>query len=110
MLLQPTLVYRKKLDLRSNPKHLCVPTDLSYFLEVQLGKCVEPVGNLANVEELDLKTGQRTGCAGRAGEPAWTKVNEGMLTPCECEGNPPKGTWDLLQSPPVRGGGNGTGE
>lgn len=31
------------------------------------------------------------------------KVNEGMLTPCECEGNPPKGTWDLLQSPPVKG-------
>lgn len=27
-----------------------------------------------------------------------------MLTPCECEGNPPKGTWDLSQSPPVGGG------
>lgn len=24
---------------------------------------MEPIGNLANVEELDLKTRQRTGCA-----------------------------------------------
>lgn len=35
---------------------------LPYFLKVQLRKCVEPIRNLANVEELDLKTKQRTGC------------------------------------------------
>lgn len=34
---------------------------LPYFLKVQLRKCMEPIGNLANVEELDLKTGQQTG-------------------------------------------------
>lgn len=36
------------------------PPHLSYFLEVQLRKCMEPIGNLANVEELDLKTGEKT--------------------------------------------------
>lgn len=33
------------------------------------------------------------------------KIKEDELTPYECEGNPPKGRWDLLQSPPVGGGG-----
>lgn len=34
---------------------------LPYFLKVQLRKCMEPIGNLANVEELDLKPGQQAG-------------------------------------------------
>lgn len=36
---------------------------LPYFLKIQLRKCVEPIGYLANVEELDLKTKQKAGCA-----------------------------------------------
>lgn len=84
------------------------PAHLSYFLEVQLGQGVEPVGNLANVEELDLKSGQRTRCAGTRVATflpdTEKKMKEDRLTPYECEGNPPKGRWDLLQSPPVGGG------
>lgn len=69
---------------------------------------MEPVGNLANVEELDLKSGQRTSCAGTRVATflpdAEKKIKVDILTPYECEGNPPKGRWDLLQSPPVGGG------
>lgn len=32
-------------------------THLPYLLEVQLGKCVQPVGQLAQVEELHLEAG-----------------------------------------------------
>lgn len=48
-------LYIEELELQT----AVVPPHLSYFLEVELRKCMEPVGNLANVEELDLKTGQR---------------------------------------------------
>lgn len=64
---------------------------------------MEPVGNLANVEELDLKTGQRTGCAEirvctDTRHHLWSQ--EDVLTPYGCGGNSPKGRWGLLQSPP----------
>lgn len=49
---------RKKKGEKRRERHPYLP----YFLKVQLRKCVEPIRNLANVEELDLKTKQRTGC------------------------------------------------
>lgn len=57
-----TLITPKSLrsaNLKQHKKPF-FPPHLSYFLEVQLRKCMEPIGNLANVEELDLKTGQKT--------------------------------------------------
>lgn len=41
--------------------HKNIAPHLPYFLKVQLRKCMEPIGNLANVEELDLKPEQPTG-------------------------------------------------